>query len=225
MLNIAIVEDECVYANHLRDMIGSWASGKAMPSVSIFFSSADFFQRAQDISCYDVIFIDITLDMDGIAFAGRLLERGYKNTLIIISNNGERAIDGYKVNAYRYYIKPLQPADVKECMDYALNKKSNDYFQYSRHGHTHRIAYDSILYFESMKHYLHIHVSNDLICIKGTLKAVQKQCPSYFFRCQRSYIVNSHYILERTGNLLKLKGEKYVSISPLYFQSLAKVFE
>lgn len=128
MLNIAIVEDECVYANHLRDMIGSWASGKAMPSVSIFFSSADFFQRAQDISCYDVIFIDITLDMDGIAFAGQLLERGYKNTLIIISNNGERAIDGYKVNAYRYYIKPLQPADVKECMDYALNKNPTTIF-------------------------------------------------------------------------------------------------
>ncbi len=50
--------------------------------------------------------------------------------------------------------------------------------------------------------------------MKGSLKEIQKQCPSFFIRCQRSYIVNRNHIIKKKGNKLVLTNNKEVEIAP-----------
>lgn len=224
MLKIAILEDEIVYANTLKEMISSWSATKTLPSVDVFPSTRQFLQAAASPKEYDLIFIDMTLDVDGILFAKQLLKMGFKNTLIFIANSPDRAIDGYKVNAYRYYLKPLKLSDVRECMDYAWDKNISRFFQYSYRGTVKRIPFDSIYFIESTGHYIHIHLKQDQISTKSTLRLALEQCPSSFVRCHRSYVVNAHYLVERSGNSLQLTNNIIIPLSSQYAKNIDQMF-
>lgn len=226
LLNVAVIEDEMVYADYLEQLILQWAEGKGEIKVSVFLTSMNFFDKQSSILDYDIIFIDIGLKYsDGIAVAERVRAAGYKNILIFTADFDNRAIDGYRVNAYRYYLKPIKPCDIKECMDYALNKKVNEYFQYTYRGITSRVAFDEIICFESMQHYIDIHTVKATLCMKGALKDIQKQCPACFVRCHKSYIINTNYIVERQGKQLKLQNNRIVDISSRYSEVITSIMK
>ena len=215
-----------MYAEYLKSLLLQWAENKTELDITLYFNSSDFFRESNrnELLNADIVFIDIILDkVDGIAVARKLRAIGFKNTIVFTTNLENRAIDGYTVNAYRYYLKPLYPRDVKECMNYVLSKNIRDYFQYTYHGITERIPFDEILSFESMLHYVDIFTTQDTIHIKGLLKEIQKQCPPYFIRCHRSYIINSHYIKSRQGNKLTLKDGRVIGISPQYSKAVSKI--
>lgn len=223
MINVAIIEREIVSANYLKVLLLQWASLKTEIMVTVLENSVVFFEMEQsDMNEFDIIFIDVSLN-NGVAVAEKLRNMEFQNTIVLISDSDARAIDGYKVNAYRYYLKPIKQDNVKECMDYIWHKNAGKYFLYNYHGIMKRIAYEEIIYFESMKHYIDIHLVSETICIKANLKDIEKQCPANFIRCQRSYIVNCDYIKEKQGNTLKLQNDKVICISPQHMELLRKV--
>ena len=55
-----------------------------------------------------------------------------------------------------------------------------------------RIAFDDILYIESLSDYINIHTkSNDKIVSKLKISHIQNELPASFLRIHRSYIINS----------------------------------
>lgn len=217
MLKVAIVEENYTYAEYLKGLLQSWANHKTEIKVSNFAFGKNLLENSDNIPEYDIIFIDITQKQpDGFQTAERLRCQGYKNTLVFTADSGDRACEGYRVDAYRYYIKPLKINDVEECMSHALGRKNRDYFQYTYRGVTERLAFSDIVCFESIQHYIDVYTTDSVIHIKGSLKDIQKQCPADFLRCQRSYIINKNHIMSKTGNQLKLKTGKIVDFSPRY---------
>ena len=122
-------------------------------------------------------------------------------------------------------LKPVELYDIKDCINYILNKKAGEYFQYSYHGITTRIAFSDIICFESSQHYTDIYTTDKIIKIKGMLKEIQEKCPVYFFRCQRSYIVNQNFIEKWLGARLLLKNNIIVDISPRQLQTVANIMK
>lgn len=227
MINAAIIESKAIYAEHLKLMLLRWADGEKELSVSVYLENFEIFSDINsNISDFDIVFIDLALKCgEGIKVAKRLRRVGFKNTIVLISDCNDGAIEGYRVNAYRYYLKPIQPRDVKECMDYVLDKSAGDYFRYTYHGTSGRIAFADIRCFESREHYVDIYAVDKTVHIKGILKDIQKQCPSWFIRCQRSYIVNSRCIKEKRGRRLVLDNNKIIDISPKYMDSIADIIK
>lgn len=221
MIKIAVIEEHQVYREYLKGLLSRWANKKTTIGISNFVDGEKLFEYSADISEYDIVFIDIAQNQpDGILVAEKLRSMGYKNVLVLTAERNDRACEGYRVNAFRYYIKPLSEEDIKECMDYTLNQKANEHFRYTYRGVTEKIAFCDIVCFESMQHYIDIHTLNGTVRIKGVLKTIQEQCPAYFIRCQRSYIVNIHYITGRRGKQLRLKTGKIVDVSPKYSEIL-----
>lgn len=225
MMKAAIIEKELSCAEYLKLLLLKWADKKTDLNISVFLNGDDFFHgKNSDILEFDIVFIELELkSIDGIAAAGKLRNMGFRNTIVLVADAAGGAIDGYKVNAYRYYLKPVQSCDIAECMDYVLNKNTSDYFCYTYHGVTSRLAFEDIICFESMQHYIDIFTIEKTIRIKGALKEILKQCPPCFIRCQRSYIVNSHYIREKQGNQLKLVNRKIIDVSPKYMEAILEV--
>lgn len=226
VINTIIIEDEAVYAEYLKSLLLQWAEEKIELNISTYSNGSDFLRETSKNTLLqiDIIFIDIILDKaDGIAVAKKLRALGFQNTIVFTTNLENRAIDGYTVNAYRYYLKPLYPRDIKECMGYVLEKNKKDYFQYTYHGITERIPFDDILSFESMQHYIDFFTMDRQIRIKDSLKRIQELCPSYFIRCHRSYIINSHHIKSRQENKLILKDGREIGISSKYSKAVAKI--
>jgi DNA-binding LytR/AlgR family response regulator len=221
MLRVAVVEEDYVYVEYLKSLLFQWADKKTEINVSTFVNGTDLVENLTHASAYDVIFMDLSPNQpDGILAAKSLRDMGYKNLLVLTAAFGDRACEGYQVNAYRYYVKPVMQENIKECMDYAFIQKTGSYFQYTYHGVAERIAFRKIVCFESRQHYIDIHTLSGIVHIKRTLKEIQKQCPAYFLRCQRSYIVNINCILSRKGSQLKLINGKVVTVSPRYLETV-----
>lgn len=222
MVNVAIVENKADYANELETLLLQWAYQKVELKIAKFLDCSEFLhQWEKGLLRVDIVFIDLVQDrFDGITVGTRLRELGYKNTIILISETENRVLDGYKLRAYRYCLRPLQQYDVDECMNHVWNKKAGEYFRYTYHGVSGRIPFTEIVCFESMQHYVDIFTTDKEIHIKESLKAIQPLCPSYFVRCQRSYIVNVRYIEERQGNKLRLSNQKMIEISSKYIETV-----
>lgn len=218
MIKAAIVEDDRVYISYLENLLLQWSEARTEPEISGYTDGLKLLHTAFDvISDYDIIFIDIELqELNGIELAAELRGKGFQNTIVFVTNYEKYAIEGYRVNAYRYYLKPPKPQDINECMNFVLDSISEVYFQYFYHGVTNRIPFQSIVCFESMQHYIHIYTRDSVIRIKYSLKKVLEQSPSYFIRCHRSYIVNKNYIRCRMGNRLILTNNKRVEVSRIY---------
>lgn len=221
MIKAAIMEDDLSCAYRLENLLKEWARGTADVEITVitYADGEDFISDyGDDIRSFDIIFIDIKLgDIDGVEIAKKLRSMEYGHTIVFTTNLENRVWDGYSVQAFNFYVKPIMPRHIKECMDYIVNKNANDYLQFTYHGVTNRIAWEQIIYIESAGHYIDIHLlSGEIVHIKCLLKEVHKQCPTHMIRCQRSYIVNSRHIMERIGNKLLLRGNEMISISYHY---------
>lgn len=223
LIYVAIIEDDNTHANYLKILLLQCLDEHIEIDVSIYNSGISFLenQGINVIINFDIIFLDIGMGkIDGIATAEKIRSLGYKNMIVFTSNFQSRAIEGYKVNAYRYLLKPVEFCDIKNCIKYVHNKKVGDYFQYTYHGVTARIAFSEIICFESMQHYIDISTTGKIIKIKSILKEIYKKCPVYFVRCQRSYIVNSNYIKKCIDGKLLLKNNKIIDVSPRYLETV-----
>lgn len=223
LIKVAIIEDDEVYISYLNNLLLQWSEARTELEISDYMDGHKFLNTAFDIiMAYDIIFIDIELQrFNGIELAVELRNKGFGNTIVFVTNYEKYAIKGYMVNAYRYYLKPLKPRDINECMNFVLDSICEEYFQYFYHGVTNRIPFQSIACFESMQHYINIYTKDSVIQIKYSLKKVLEQSPSNFIKCHRSFIVNKHYIKCRMGNQLILINNKKVEISRIYSKAVA----
>ncbi len=150
----------------------------------------------------DLAFVDIQMpEMNGLEFS-RLIG---KHTKIVFTTAFDRyAIDGYKVNAIGYLLKPIAYSDFLEAAN-----KAKELFDESKPTVKGRsmfiksdyrllqIEFDSILYIEGLKDYVKIHLKNDTKAITSlmNLKTLEEMLPSpMFLRVHRSYIVNMNNV-------------------------------
>lgn len=66
---------------------------------------------------YTLLLLDVLMDeMDGMALAGELRDQGNNTAIVFISSSQEMARRGYRVNAARYLIKPVDREELKKAL-------------------------------------------------------------------------------------------------------------
>ena len=83
-----------------------------------------------------------------------------------------------------------------------------------------------ITFIESDGHYINIHMTDGIIRNFNSLNEVEKELPSYFKRCHRSYIVNMYYISE-LGNrkvIIDNNHNTQLPVSRVLYNNLRKEF-
>ncbi len=180
-----------------------------------------------------LLFLDIQMpDFTGINFA-KVLESSVK---VIFTTAYEKfAVDGFKVDALDYLLKPisydvfLKSANRAKQYFHLLNgsqdnledshlRSNNDFLFVKADSQLKRIEYKNILYFEGLKDYIKLYLNNSKspIVFHATLKAVEEKLPTgNFMRTHRSYIVNLENIrtIERYRIIF---GDKFIPISEKY---------
>jgi DNA-binding LytR/AlgR family response regulator len=187
----------------------------------------------------DLIFLDIQMpDLTGIELA-RVLDRGPKTTrprVIFTTAFNQFALEGYKVDALDYLLKPFNYEEFLRAAHKALHyaellKKSatavsknaveeteEDYLFLKVEYQLVRIAFSDILYMEGLKDYVKVHLQNTSkpILSLTSLKALEEKLPPRrFMRIHRSFIVNLDKIQAITRNTVQI-GENIISVSDNY---------
>jgi two-component system LytT family response regulator len=176
----------------------------------------------------DIVFVDINMpDLSGMDFVKSLRE---KPGIIFTTAYSEYALEGYKVDAIDYLLKPISYNDFLKAVNKAklLFENSRQKPVISQSGPDHlfvkadykivRIELSSIKYIESMHEYVRIHLSNEKpVMTLLTLKAIEEQLPSdRFMRVHRSYIVNKEKIRVVERNRIVFDNNVYIPVSDQY---------
>ena len=150
----------------------------------------------------DLLFVDINMpDLNGLEFVKSLAK---KPLVIFTTAHSEYAIEGFKVDATDYLLKPFSfagfskaAAKAKKLFELMQNvpekvDSNNDFLFIKSEYKMIRINLNDILYIEGMKEYVRIHLSGQKpVMSLLSLKSLEdKLPPEKFMRVHRSYIVN-----------------------------------
>lgn len=183
----------------------------------------------------DLLFLDIQMpELDGLQFS-KIVPA---NTRVIFTTAFvQYALEGYRVNALDYLLKPISYQQFLEASQKALNwfintrkAKSEDepasLYIKSEHKLI-RVKLADILYIESYKDYVRIYTSTSEkpVYTLTSLKTLEEKLPSGpFLRVHRSYIVRTDKIRQIESEYI-LVGTKHVPLSKNYKKELQNYLE
>lgn len=175
----------------------------------------------------DLLFLDIEMPvLKGTEFFKNLLQ---KPKVIFTTAYRDYALDGFELNAIDYLLKPItfsrffkaiekfkeqQPKIINEPLSIPAQIEDNFIFV-SKNRKKVKVAFDDILYIESLKDYVKIHLSNESHTVKFSISAFEKELDPRFIRIHRSYIVNRYKITAYTKNDIEI-GDIEIPISKNY---------
>lgn len=222
-LNCAIVDDEPLALNLLESYVNK------TPFLTLVgkYSSAVQAMKEMPGKQIDLLFLDIQMpELNGLEFS-KMVD---PHTRIVFSTAfGQYAIDGYKVNALDYLLKPISYVDFLQAANKAVQwfellqkpkEEMESIFVKSEYKLV-QIELKNILYVEGLKDYIKIYEEGNSKPILSlmSMKAMEDLLPaSRFMRVHRSYIVQKEKIriIDR-GRIVF--GKTYIPVSDSYKQA------
>lgn len=203
---------------------------------------AQQFLAAQHV---DLIFVDINMpDLSGVEFVRSLVDRPM---VIFTTAYSEYAVEGFKLDAVDYLLKPFSFADfsrsagkanslyelrhnqragVPEATPEAL-PKDKEYISVKADYKVSLVKISDIVYLESEGEYVRMHLADGTtITTLFRLKNMEAALPSdMFMRVHRSYIVNLRCIKGYVRGRIFLSDTEYVPIGENYKEGFQRYID
>lgn len=134
MIKILICEDIERDKLHLHQLLDSFLQSN---KISYKIDYLENFDVGSNLFLeYDLIFLDIELgDYNGIEIASKIRTYNRSSIIIITSSFKKYLIDGYKIEAKRYLIKPIDEKvfNMRCRVSYQLHLNNNTFFSIKRY--------------------------------------------------------------------------------------------
>lgn len=198
MMHVAIVDDELLYVNQLKEYIARYERESGNKIKVSMFNDGDGIVH-QYSSDYDLILMDVKMGlMDGMTAAEKIRQMDKEVIIIFITNMIQYAVHGYQVDAMDYLVKPVEYFAFSQRLDRAMErmKKKISYYIYIpvEDGIT-KLDINDIFYLESQNHYMVYKTNNGEYISRGTMRELEKKLSPYgFFRSNKGYLVNMKHV-------------------------------
>ena len=244
ILNVIAVDDEPLALG----LVSSFIEQTPFLKLAGRFSSAVEALRAIHAQKIDVVFLDIQMpDLNGIELA-RVLDNSKTNKprIIFTTAYNQFALEGYRVDALDYLLKPFNYGEFLHAANKALAygellEKSNapatltaatvqeeriedEYLFLKVEYQLVRIALNDILYIEGLKDYVKVWLKSaeKPILSLTSLKSLEEKLPSKrFMRVHRSFIVSLDKINSITRNASQI-GKVNITVGDQYKEAFSQ---
>lgn len=196
--SVAIVEDEKEPREQMQEYISRYAGESEEEfSVTCFTDGDEITER--DSALFDIIFMDVQMCfMDGITAAGVIRKRDPDAVLVFVTNMRQYAVQGYRVEALDYLLKPVAWFCFRECMARAirlLKRREKKTVVVCSHGGKRRMDVSELMYVESQRHTMIYHTKQEKVEVTGTMRDAEEMlAPYHFFRANKGYLINLAYV-------------------------------
>jgi len=174
----------------------------------------------------DAIFCDINMpDLNGMDFVKSLAS---PPLIIFTTAYSEYAVEGFKVNAVDYLLKPFGLQDFQRAANRLKDRlekpsvsdsspSSNTIFLKTDYRIV-KVSIPDIRYIEGMSEYLKVWLEGEQkpIITLLSMKKMEERLPDYFMRIHRSYIVNLNKIQEVNKNRIIMDTQTYLPVGDMY---------
>ncbi len=229
-INCAIIDDEPLAAGLLE----SYVAKTPYLNLTGTYNSAITAMRDLRDNPVPLLFLDIQMpELSGVEFA-KILPKDTK--IIFTTAFPQYALEGYKVNALDYLLKPISYEDFLRATE-----KAQDWYNMIQKHETYnddrimfikseykllRINLDDILYVEGLKDYVRICLKNgEKIMSLMSMKKLEDYLPSpEFLRTHRSYIVHMPEV--RSIDRFRIVfGDMFIPISDNYKEEVQQYLD
>ena len=227
ILNCWIVDDEPLAVSLLESYVNK------VPFLKLTGKYSNALSAMQNIANekVDVLFLDIQMpEVNGMDFAHTI---SIHTRVIFTTAFSEYAVEGYRVNALDYLLKPFSFEEFVVAAKKAYNwfeiikqkpipelekeREKVGIFVKSEYKYLH-IIYDDIIYIEGLKDYVKIYTLDSIKPILSlmSLKQLEEDLPyGKFARVHRSYIINVDKISSINKNRIVI-NKKQIPIGETY---------
>lgn len=216
MIRIALVEDDRDYIEVLKSYLKTYEKESNQKiNVTVFSDGEDIVTGYK--ADYDIILMDIEMMfMDGMTAAGKIRAMDSEVVIIFITNMPQYVMEGYKVDALDYVLKPLTYFALSQRIDRALSRlkrRTKQYITITIKGGIQKVDVSRIKYIEVQNHDSIIYTLDGAFTTKETLKNLEDAIGSKaFFRCNKCYLVNLEYV-DGIQNFDILMGDDMIQVS------------
>ena len=182
----------------------------------------------------DAIFCDINMpDLNGMDFIKTLTA---PPLVVFTTAYAEYAVEGFKVNAVDYLLKPFGLQDFQRAANrlserLELRSESSqledDTIFLKTEYRIVKVSISDIRYVEAMSEYLKVYLESEPkpIITLLSMKKMEERLPSYFMRIHRSYIINLTKIQEVNKNRVIMDSDTYLPIGDMYKDSFQQYLD
>ena len=199
--------------------------------------SAKEAQKVLEQNSVDLIIVDINMpDMDGLELVRSLTSTPY---IVFTTAHPEFAIEGFKLNAIDYLLKPFTFEEFMKASQKAISlvdlverchaaesaiaqneaeSSDKEYLSVKADYKTQLVKISDIVYLESAGEYVRLHIEgSSTITTLFRLKNMETSLPQdNFLRVHRSYIVNLRRISSYTKGRIFLDNGEYIPLGENY---------
>ena len=220
-IKCAIIDDEPLASGLLESYV---IKTPYLELIGVYNSALTAMKRLRE-NPVQLLFLDIQMpELSGIEFARILSE---DTRVVFTTAFPQYAIEGFKVNAIDYLLKPISYEDfllsTKKALSwFGIRPKEDPLFSdrvifLKSDYKLHRVLLDDILYIEGVKDYLCFHLKNgETLNSLMSMRKVEELLPHpEFLRCNRSFMVRMPEV--RTIDRLRIVfGDVFVPITENY---------
>lgn len=215
-MRVAICDDETEIIDILDRKLQSYFKSRKLDyDIRHYCDAKDLI--SDDLSKLEVLFLDVEMpNLNGMEAAKEIRKFNKSIKIIFVTAYSEFVFESFKVNAFRYLLKPLKDKELEETLDSLLNMEDDPdhYLQFSFNAEKFRVRFDDIIYIEGMRDKIWICCDGGTYRWKGTMKAMMAQLPDNgFFQVHRSFAVNMDKIKSYNSQFVKVSNDYEVPIS------------
>lgn len=217
-MRIAIVDDDATDRRMLHSRLEvQLARHSIHADISEYENGRKFLTEAAQ-EPFTLVFLDIYMKKDnGIETAKKLRLFDPDCMLVFTTTSAEHALDGFRVRALHYLVKPYSDKDFQELMDEIIDRmpKPDKYIEVRSANGTQRLRFSEIIYAEHYQHQIYIHTTdNRKITTRQTFgKFAEELKDERFFLCNRGVLANMEHAVDFNGTDFIMENEEAITVS------------
>lgn len=227
MLSCIVIDDEPLALNLLKGYVESTPFLRLVAACTNAIAAFEILEK----ETVDLIFTDIQMpNLSGMELSKMILNQ---NTKVIFTTAFEEfALEGYKVNAIDYLVKPISYSEfftaankAKQQMLQSSNQAPiDDYIFVKSDYKLMKIDLKDLIYVEGLKDYLKfytVHSEKPILTLKSMKSLEEELSKKQFMRVHRSFMVNLKKITTIERNRIVF-GDTYIPVSDKYKAAFLK---
>ena len=230
IIRCLLVDDEPIALKIIRNYLDGFADIEIVKECRNAIQAFEVLQNTK----IDLVFLDINMPK----LSGIDLLKSISNPpkVIITTAHRQYAPESFDLEVLDYLLKPIsyerflkainrfyRSVDSEDNRNLASKKSQEADFIYLKEGRkVHKVLLDDILYLESMKEYVQVHLKESNIRLKSRLSDLENRLPVHdFIRIHKSYLISISKIKQFEANTVRINSVQ-LPISRSYKQEFSR---
>ncbi len=218
MVKIAVCDDCLEFVNRIEQIIMQWEEKPSELKIMCF-TNGDALIDTHMTAPFDIIFLDMVMPLlNGMETAQEIRDFDKDVKIVFLTSSSEFAVESYKVRAWNYLLKPVEPKVLYQCLNDLMEEQSHSARSILIRGKSivHRMELFRIECLEAQKKHTLFMLSDGTTIESIESMGVYERdldLSEGFFKCHRSYLVNLNQIDNYTHTEIKTHSGWRIPIS------------